>query len=126
MKIFLLYFSPIFGQKYCSSLPAQYFPFSRFMGNASHFSDSSADHLQVSRTQTIFISFQTMRRPQNVDVFIKAYKMPLVALRQEIVAQMPSSAPPVAGPANAASASMSSSLSGPHSLRSREANPFGL
>lgn len=41
--------------------------------------------VKMARTKVIFVSFQTMRKPKSVDVFIRARCGMLDALRQEIV-----------------------------------------
>lgn len=56
---------------------------------------------QISHTKIIFISFYTIKRPSNADIFIKARGKSLQKLRSEIVSHYPPPAPPTAKDATA-------------------------
>ena len=44
---------------------------------------------QISRSKVIFVSFATLRRPKDVDVFVKAAGRDLKTVRAELVGQYP-------------------------------------
>ncbi|KUI71662.1 Elongator complex protein 5 [Cytospora mali] len=58
--------------------------------------------MQISHTKIIFISFATIKRPSNADVFIRARGKPLERLRAEVVSHCP---PPTAPTSKNASTS---------------------
>ncbi|KAI5865554.1 histone acetylation protein 2 [Durotheca rogersii] len=47
---------------------------------------------KISKSKTIFVSFGTLRKPADVDVFVKAWGKPPEALRAEIASHYPSAA----------------------------------
>ncbi|KAJ9131108.1 Elongator complex protein 5 [Pleurostoma richardsiae] len=51
---------------------------------------------KISRTKVIFVSFATVKRPHDADVFVKARGKPLRTLRSDIVSHCPSPAAPTA------------------------------
>lgn len=60
--------------------------------------------VQIAKSKVIFVSFQTLKSPSQVDVVIRAHGKPLAALKQEILTHLPPP-PSVAAPTPSASKS---------------------
>lgn len=54
--------------------------------------ECDANKSQISKTKVVFISFQTLKKPRNVDVFVRAHSKSVEALRAEIASHVPAPA----------------------------------
>lgn len=52
--------------------------------------------MQLAKTKVVFVSFSTVKKPRDVDVFIKAAGKDLVAVRKELLSHYPAFDPATA------------------------------